>query len=165
MKKESLHRTIKLDADVANIASELASKRKLSKVISELLRREYGVSFEADLIQSQINELQRQRASIDSGLDELISIQNKKQEEMMKQNLVQDLEKEFSLLKINCENEIEEMRKLTIEDFNIETNGLEDHQVMLELAKIKGSKRLEIQSRYAQRREEIITQLGELKNA
>ena len=83
----------------------------------------------------------------------------------MKQNLVQDLEKEFSLLKINCENEIAEMRKLTIEDFNIETNGLEDHQVMLELAKIKGSKRLEIQSRYAQRREEIITQLGELKNA
>ena len=112
MKKESTHRTIKLDADVANIASELAKQRKLSSVLSELLRREYGITFEEDLTQSQVNELQRQREGIDKALNDLQQIHMKNQQ-IEKSNEIESLEKEF-WLKLRMENEIEAESKVSI---------------------------------------------------
>ena len=41
-------RTIALDGDVAGIAQRLASKSQLSATLSELLRREYGLTSEID---------------------------------------------------------------------------------------------------------------------
>ena len=144
MKKESTHRTIKLDAEVANIASELAKQRKLSSVLSELLRREYGITFEEDLIQSQVNELQRQREGIDKALNDLQQIQQEKINKLKKSNEIESLEKEFSLLKLRMESEIEEARKQSLDHYNISTDGLEDWEITGLLAKTRGEERMKI---------------------
>ena len=164
MKKESTHRTIKLDADVANIASELAKQRKLSSVLSELLRREYGITFEEDLIQSQVNELQRQREGIDKALNDLQQIQQEKINKLKKSNEIESLEKEFSLLKLRMESEIEEARKQSLDHYNISTDGLEDWEITGLLAKTRGEERMKITEKFNNRKREILDRLEELKS-
>ena len=163
MKKESTHRTIKLDADVANIAAELASKRKLSSVLSELLRREYGITFEEDLIQSQVNELNRQREGIEKALNDLHQIQHQKEIEINKQSRIDQLEREFSLLKLNMDQEIEAIRSRPLESFNISTIGLEAWEITKHLAKQRGDMRIEITKKYDNRRKEIAGELKRLR--
>ena len=163
MKKESTHRTIKLDADVANIAAELASKRKLSSVLSELLRREYGITFEEDLIQSQVNELNRQREGIEKALNDLHQIQHQKEIELNKQGRIDELEREFSLLKLNMDQEIEAIRSRPLESFNISTIGLEAWEITKQLAKQRGDMRMEITKKYDNRRKEIADELRRLR--
>lgn len=165
MKKEGTHRTIKLDADVANIASELAQKRKLSSVLSELLRREYGITFEEDLIQSQVNELQRQREGIEKALNDLQQIQEEKLSKVKRENEIENLEKEFSLLKLRMEDEIEQARKQTLDHYNISTDGLEDWEITGLLAKTRGEERMKITQKYNNRKKDILDRLEELKNA
>ena len=59
-------RTIALDGDVASIAQRLASKSQLSATLSELLRREYGLTSEIDdkkaMLAAMVEE-DRQRAA------------------------------------------------------------------------------------------------------
>lgn len=164
MKKDN-HRTIKLDGDVANIAAELASQRRLSSVLSELLRREYGITFEQDLIKSQMNELQRQKEKIDKSLLDLQLIQHEKEVKQSRKNEIQELEKEYSLLKLNMDREIEEARKTPIEDFDIITEGLEAWEITKQIATKRGSLRIQITQKYESRREEIEARLEELKSA
>ncbi len=165
MRKEATHRTIKLDSDVANIASELAKQRKLSSVLSELLRREYGITFEEDLIQSQVNELQRQREGIEKALNDLQQIQDEKLIKLKRSNEIENLEKEFSLLKLRMEDEIEEARKQTLDHYNISTDGLEDWEITGLLAKTRGQERMKITQKYNNRKQEILDRLEELKDA
>lgn len=164
-KQKDNHRTIKLDGDVANIASELAKQRRLSSVLSELLRREYGITFEEDLIQSQVNELQRQKEGIDKALNDLQAIQEEKMMKLHRSNEIERLEKEFSLLKLRMDNEIEEARKQTLDHYNISTDGLEDWEITGLLAKTRGDERMKITERYNNRKKEILDRLEELRSA
>ena len=165
MKKKDDHRTIRLDADVANIASELASKRKLSEVLSELLRREYGTSFEEDLIQSKMNELNRQREGIERAMNDLQEIVIEKKRKIDRQNKIKELEEEFSLLKFNMDEEIKKAREQSLDHYDIITDGLEAWEITAALAKARGEERLSITKKFNERREQIIIELAELKEA
>lgn len=163
-RKKGNHRTIRLDLDVENIATELSSKRKLSEVLSELLRNEFGVSFEEDLLKSKINELERQKNEIDQSLRDLNISRKIKIDQQMKTHAIENLEKEFSLIKIKMDREIEEMRKMKNDYFNIDEKGLEGHEIMLALAKAKGAARVSIQNKYAIRAEQIQIDLAGLRS-
>jgi vacuolar-type H+-ATPase subunit I/STV1 len=164
MIKENTHRTIKLDHDVANIAAQLAKERRLSSVLSELLRKEYGVSFEDDLIKSQINELQRQKELLDNSLNDLQNQIKDKEEKKRKTILIEELEKELSLLKLKEKQEVDLILKKPIEAYNIETGGLEDWQISSKLGEHRRFERLEIQNKYRDRENEIRDKLQLLLN-
>lgn len=165
MIEKEKHRTISLDLDVSPIASELASKRKLSSVLSELLRKEYGVNQEEDILNSQINELNRQQSQIENDLIQLKSIQLENERiKNIKQEKFQ-LENEFNLLNLRMKQEIEEMRDQPNSSFAIDEKGLEPHEIMVALAKEKGRIRIEITKRFNDRKKFIQQRLKELEHS
>lgn len=163
MTEKDNHRTIRLDGDVKNIASELASRRELSKVLSELLRKEYGMTFEEDLMNTKINELNRQKQEIEENLSALEKVQQEKADRKQKRLRIEELEKQFSLLNLNMKNEIDELSGLTLEDFNIPTEGFEDHQIMASLSRMKTEGRQKIIEKFQRRSDEIQFELSDLK--
>ncbi len=160
MIEKEKHRTITLDLDVSPIASELASKRKLSSVLSELLRKEYGVNQEEDILNSQINELNRQQLQIQNDLIELKQIQFQKSRINKIKTEKIELEKEFQLLNLNMKQEIENALN-DHESIQNETDLL-PHEVMLKVAKEKRAIRLQITEKFNERKSFIISRLKEL---
>ena len=164
MTEKDNHRTIRLDGDVKNIASELASRRELSKVLSELLRKEYGITFEEDLMKTKINELNRQKKEIEESLSILETAKREKDDLKRRAAKIEELKKEFSLLNLKMKDEIDQLNRMTLEDFNIPTEGFEDHRVMLALSKAKTEGRKKIIEKFQRRSDEIhfeLSQMGE----
>lgn len=163
MKKEKDDpRCIRLDGDVSNIASTLAKERRLSSVLSDLLRREFGVSFEEDLLQSQLNEIERQREEIEERKEEIEHQLNIKKRSQFVHSRIDELEAEYGLLKFKCKTEIENVGKIPVEDLEIERGDLEDHQFMVMISKTRQKMREEIAERYASRDKEIERELLDL---
>lgn len=163
MKKERDDpRCIRLDGDVSNIASTLAKERRLSSVLSDLLRREFGVSFEEDLLQSQLNEIERQREEIEERKEEIEHQLKIKKRSQFVHSRIDELESEYGLLKFKCKTEIENVGKMSVEDLEIERGDLEDHQFMVMISKARQKMREEIGERYASRDNEIQRELLDL---
>lgn len=159
MKEKDNHRTIKLDLDVAPIASELASKRILSKVLSELLRKEYGISFEEDLLKSKIQELERQSEAIKDQMNELNHTMNRKKEKELNEEMISNLEYEIANLSNNLKIELKSVIDLTVDELGIDQNKFKDHELMSEISKAKGRKRISITDTFKEREEQINKEL------
>ena len=153
------HRTIRLDLDVSVIAQALADKRQLSQVLSELLRKEYGVNFEEDQLKSKISELKRQQSEINEQMKELKHTLELKSIKENNSSIISQLENELQLLEFNKRQEFESIVQLKIEDLGIVKEGLKDHELMSEISKMKGRKRQEIQKKYSDRHNEILLEL------
>jgi DNA repair exonuclease SbcCD ATPase subunit len=64
-------RSIRLDADVAELAQRLADDGKLSATISQLLRQHFAIHGEIDIMKTKLDELVNQRMSIREQEEEL----------------------------------------------------------------------------------------------
>lgn len=159
MKEKDNHRTIKLDLDVAPIASELASKRILSKVLSELLRKEYGISFEEDLLKSKMQDLERQSEAIKDQMNELNHTINRKKEKELNEEMISNLEYELANLSTNLKIELKSVIDLTVDELGIDQNKFKDHELMSEISKAKGRKRISITDSFKEREEKINKEL------
>lgn len=163
MKKEKDDpRCIRLDGDVSNIASTLAKERRLSSVLSDLLRKEFGVSFEEDLLESQLNEIQRQKEEIEERKEEIEHQIKLKKRSKWIHSRIEKLETEYGLLKFKCKKEIEGVAKIPIESLEVVKGDLEDHKFMVEVAKARQKMREEIAQRYAERDKAISNELLDL---
>ena len=96
-------------------------------------------------------------------MNDLQQIQHQKEIEINKQSRIDQLEREFSLLKLNMDQEIEAIRSRPLESFNISTIGLEAWEITKHLAKQRGDMRIEITKKYDNRRKEIAAELQRLK--
>ena len=63
-------RSITLTGDVAEIAQKLADEGSLSRILSNLLMKEYGLS-ESDKISQKISDLEQTKSSLDDEIDGL----------------------------------------------------------------------------------------------
>ena len=159
MKKETLHRTIKLDHDVAYIAQELANRRELSKVLSELLRKEYGIITEHDILQNQINELERRKSEVDSNLKELKKVMMEKIDKENEELRIEKLNIELANINIDMKNEMNLITNKTVDDLNIDIEYFEGSALMVEISRKKNELRKEIENKFSIRKNEIIKEL------
>lgn len=67
-------RSIRLDADVAELAQRLADDGKLSATISQLLRQHFAIHGEIDIMKTKLDELVNQRMSIREQEEELSNL-------------------------------------------------------------------------------------------
>jgi hypothetical protein len=159
MNKKDRMRSIKLEGDVASIAEELASKRILSKTLSELLRKEYGISFEDDLLKSRMNDLKRQSEQIEEQLSELTHTMNRKESQKFNDQQIANLETELNNFDILQRKELQMVIDMTYLELGIDKTKYEPHQLMSEISKAKGLIRIEIHSKFAKRKKEILKEL------
>jgi hypothetical protein len=160
MNRKDRMRSIKLEGDVASIAEELASKRILSKTLSELLRKEFGMSFEDDLLKSRMNDLERQSQTINEQMAELSKTINIKEMKAFNDEMIINLEDELNNLISTKREEMKKVIELTIEDLGIDPYNFEPHELMSQVSKAKGAKRKEIEIFYTERNNEIIEELS-----
>lgn len=64
-------RSIRLDADVGELAQRLADDGKLSATISQLLRQHFAIHGEIDIMKTKLDELVNQRMAIREQEEEL----------------------------------------------------------------------------------------------
>jgi len=159
MNRKDRMRSIKLEGDVASIAEELASKRILSKTLSELLRKEYGISFEDDLLKSRMNDLKRQSEQIEEQLSELTHTMNRKQAKQFNDEQIEKLETELNNFDITQRKELQLVIDMTVEDLGIDKKIHQPHELMSEISKAKGLIRIEIHNKFAQRKKDILKEL------
>jgi len=159
MNKKDRMRSIKLEGDVASIAEELASKRILSKTLSELLRKEYGISFEDDLLKSRMNDLKRQSEEIDEQLSQLTHTINRKEAQKYNDDQILILETELNNWDIVQRKELQLVIDMSYQELGIDKNKYEPHQLMSEISKAKGLIRIEIHSKFEKRKKEILKEL------
>lgn len=159
MKNKDNHRTIKLDGDVSSIADELASKRQLSKVLSELLRKEYGISFEDDLLKSKLNDLQRQNEIINEQMEELNFTIQRKNEKAENDKSIESLEIELNNLGLTLKKKMNLIIEMDQKDLGIDETQFEPHELMSEISKAKGKMRLDLNDEIKERHLEIMKEL------
>lgn len=159
MKNKDNHRTIKLDGDVSSIADELASKRQLSKVLSELLRKEYGISFEDDLLKSKLNDLKRQNEIINEQMEELNFTIQKKNEKAENDKSIESLEIELNNLGLTLKKKMNLIIEMDQNDLGIDEAQFEPHELMSEISKRKGKMRLDLNNEIKERHIEIMSEL------
>jgi hypothetical protein len=159
MKNKDNHRTIKLDGDVSSIADELASKRQLSKVLSELLRKEYGISFEDDLLKSKLNDLKRQNEIINEQMEELNFTIQRKNEKAENDKSIESLEIELNNLGLTLKKKMNLIIEMDQNDLGIDETQFEPHELMSEISKAKGKMRLDLNNEIKERHLEIIKEL------
>lgn len=159
MKNKDNHRTIKLDGDVASIADELASKRQLSKVLSELLRKEYGISFEDDLLKSKLNDLQRQNEIINEQMEELNFTIQRKNEMEQNDKAIETLEIELNNLGLTLKQKMQLIIEMDHQELGIDETQFEPHELMSEISKEKGKMRLDLNNEIKERHLAIMEEL------
>jgi len=159
MNKKDRMRSIKLEGDVASIAEELASKRILSKTLSELLRKEYGISFEDDLLKSRMTDLERQRESINEQMSDLTNTIKRKEEKQFNLDSITKFETELNNLQSSLRSELNLVVEMNNLDLGIEEDKFEPHKLMSEISKAKGLIRIEIHNKYENRKKEITQEL------
>ena len=93
-------RTISLGGDVAEIAQRLADESQLSRVLTDLLRREFGIDTELDGLKKELEDSIDQRKELQAKEERLIVAITESEEESLQRRttIVPQLENQFQIL-------------------------------------------------------------------
>lgn len=111
-------RTISLGGDVAEIAQRLADESQLSRVLTELLRREFGIDTELNGLKKELEDSIDQRKELQAKEERLISAITVSEEESLQRRttIVPQLENQFQILVSRRDDLNDKISRSFIED-------------------------------------------------
>ena len=111
-------RTISLGGDVAEIAQRLADESQLSRVLTELLRREFGIDTELNGLKKELEDSIDQRKELQAKEERLISAITVSEEESLQRRttIVPQLENQFQILVSRRDDLEDKISRSFIED-------------------------------------------------
>ena len=111
-------RTISLGGDVAEIAQRLADESQLSRVLTDLLRREFGIDTELDGLKKELEDSIDQRKELQAKEERLIVAITASEEESLQRRttIVPQLENQFQILIARRDDLEDKIERCFIED-------------------------------------------------